>query len=108
MKAGMNGVLNVSILDGWWSEGFSPRLGWAIGGRDPGAEDTDDEILFSVLENEVVPCFYEAPDRWIEMMKASIAEIGARFNSNRMVWEYVDKLYLPAHQAAGELEEAAA
>jgi starch phosphorylase len=108
MKAGMNGVLNVSILDGWWYEGYSPDLGWAIGGRDPGEEELDKELLFSVLESEVIPCFYDEPERWTEMMRASIANIGARFNSDRMVREYVDKLYLPAHRAAGRLAEAAA
>jgi starch phosphorylase len=107
MKAGMNGVLNVSILDGWWLEAYSPELGWAVGGREPGAEERDDEFLFSVLENEVVPCFYGQPERWVEMMKRSIAGIGARFTSDRMVREYVEKLYLPAH-APEPLEEAAA
>jgi starch phosphorylase len=108
MKAGMNGVLNVSVLDGWWYEGYAPELGWAIGDGDPSRPEADDEHLFSLLENDVVPCFYDDRARWARMMRASIAEIGARFSSDRMVSEYVEKLYLPAHRTAVALEEAAA
>jgi starch phosphorylase len=106
MKAGMNGVLNVSVLDGWWYEGFSPDLGWAIGGRDPHAEQHDDgRLLLELLEQEVLPRFHDRdpeglPVSWVQMMRASIAELGARFNSNRMVSEYVEQLYLPAHRGA--------
>ena len=96
MKAGMNGVLNVSVLDGWWYEGYSPELGWAIG-EDKGVPH--EESLFRTLEQEVIPCFYADRGAWTEMMKASIAEIGARFNSDRMVAEYVENLYVPAHEA---------
>jgi starch phosphorylase len=108
MKAGLNGVLNVSVLDGWWYEGYSPEVGWAIGERDVETSDADAEHLFSLLENDVVPCFYGDRGRWVEMMKASIAEIGARFSSDRMVSEYVEKLYLPAHRSSVEQNAAAA
>jgi starch phosphorylase len=112
MKAGMNGTLNVSVLDGWWYEGYSPGLGWAIGGPDPGDAESDAGLLYATLEQEVVPCFYDRgedgiPHAWVEMMKASIAEIGARFNSDRMVSEYVEKLYVPAH-LAGRLQTVVA
>lgn len=93
MKAGMNGVLNVSVLDGWWAEGFSPDHGWAIGDE---TGESDHESLLSTLENQVAPRFYDDRGTWIEMMKASIAEVGVRFSSDRMVREYVEKLYVPA------------
>jgi starch phosphorylase len=110
MKAALNGVLNCSVRDGWWAEGFDPRTGFAIGGEwhdsNTAAQDAADaEALFWVLEHYVVPTFYDRdarglPARWIEMMKASIAEHGRRFNTNRMVFEYVEELYLPTHREA--------
>jgi glycogen phosphorylase len=108
MKAALNGVLNCSILDGWWVEGYSPETGFAIGDESVAASDeeqgvADRESLFAVLEQHVLPAYYERdenglPPRWIEMMRHSIAQLGARFNTNRMVAEYVDGLYLPAHR----------
>jgi starch phosphorylase len=107
MKAALNGVLNCSILDGWWAEAYDPTLGFAIAGD--GAATTEEEqdaadaeALFAVLEREVLPAYYErdasgVPSRWVEMMRHSIAELGTRFSTNRMVTEYVDRLYLPAH-----------
>ena len=110
MKAALNGVLNVSILDGWWAEGYEPGLGWAIGGREVPAttdeQDTADAAaLYRVLEDEVVPTFYDrnedgVPERWAAMMTASIAALAPRFSSHRMVQEYVEQLYLPAHRGA--------
>ena len=108
MKAALNGVLNCSILDGWWVEGYSPETGFAIGDESVAASDeeqdaADREALFAGLENQVLPAYYERdenglPPQWIEMMRHSIAQLGARFNTNRMVAEYVDGLYLPAHR----------
>jgi starch phosphorylase len=108
MKAALNGVLNCSILDGWWVEGYSPETGFAIGDESVAASDAeqdvaDREALFAVLEDHVLPAYYERdehglPPRWIEMMRHSIAQLGSRFNTNRMVAEYVDGLYLPAHR----------
>jgi starch phosphorylase len=107
MKAAMNGALNVSILDGWWAEGHAPELGWAIGGTeehpDEAAGDAADAAaLLSVLEHEVIPTFYDRDDaglprRWLAMMRESVAELGERFNTGRMVAEYVQRYYLPAH-----------
>ena len=107
MKAALNGVLNCSILDGWWAEGYSPTRGFAIGDEStPATEEEQDaadaEALFAVLEQQVVPAYYERdkkglPSRWIEMMRHSIAELGTEFSTNRMVIEYVERLYLPAH-----------
>ncbi len=106
MKAGLNGVLNLSVLDGWWSEGYAPELGWAIPAAvsELGDESEADELL-RLLEQEVVPAFYErdadgVPPRWTRMQAASIAAVGARFTGARMVAEYVERLYLPAHRGA--------
>jgi starch phosphorylase len=110
MKAALNGVLNCSILDGWWAEAYTPEVGWAIGDGAGAASDeeqdaVDSDALFRLLEEEVVPAYYDRdedglPRRWIAMMRASIAELGAQFNTNRMVCEYVERLYLPAHESA--------
>ena len=106
MKAGMNGVLNLSVLDGWWPEGYSPEIGWAVGERfsDLGDEAEAAELL-RLLEEEVVPTYYErdekgVPLRWVEMMRASIARVGGQFNAERMVVDYVERLYVPAHEEA--------
>ena len=108
MKAALNGGLNCSILDGWWVEGYSPETGFAIGGDAVAASDeeqdaADAEALFAVLEQHVLPAYYErdaqgVPQRWVGLMRNSIAQLGARFNTNRMVVEYVESLYLPAHR----------
>jgi starch phosphorylase len=109
MKAALNGVLNCSILDGWWAEAYSPDRGFAIEGLEAETEaeqdEADAEALYSVLEQQVLPAFYERdeaglPQRWIALMRESIAELGPRFGTARMVAEYVDRLYLPAHEGA--------
>jgi starch phosphorylase len=107
MKAALNGVLNCSILDGWWAEAYTPAVGFAIGDVDPAATEeeqdlADAESLFAVLEQQVIPAYYERdesglPTGWIELMRHSIAELGTQFSTNRMVMEYVERLYLPAH-----------
>ncbi len=103
-KVAINGGLNLSILDGWWPEGYDGTNGWAIGSEPPdGAahdEDAHDaESLYHVLENEVVPTFYERdehgiPRRWVHMMKRSIETLAPAFNSDRMVQEYTRKIYV--------------
>ena len=110
MKAALNGVLNCSILDGWWAEAYSPACGFAIGGPEVEAseaqqDEADAEALYAVLEEQVLPAFYERdeagiPQRWIALMRESIAELGPRFGTARMAAEYVERLYLPAHEAA--------
>jgi starch phosphorylase len=112
MKAALNGVLNCSILDGWWAEAYTPALGFAIGDHNVAETEAeqdlaDAEALFAVLEQQVLPTYYERdeqklPSRWIEMMRHSIAELGTRFSTNRMVIEYVEQLYLPAHRGVSE------
>jgi starch phosphorylase len=97
MKAAVNGVLNLSVLDGWWAEAYSPEVGWAIDGT---TDEDDREQLYRLLEEEVVPMYVDERERWTEMMKASIAELAPRFSMQRAVIEYVERYYLPAHHAA--------
>ena len=92
MKAAVNGVLNVSVLDGWWAEAYDPSLGWAIDGA---SDEADAEQLYELLEQQVVPCFAER-DRWVAMMKESIAVLAPRFSMQRAVIEYTERYYLPA------------
>jgi starch phosphorylase len=100
MKAGLNGVLNLSVLDGWWAEGWDPSLGWAIDGDDEAEAGADAEALYRLLEDEVVPLWRDGQDDWLAMVRASIAGVGARFTTARMVDEYLERFYVPAHQAA--------
>jgi starch phosphorylase len=93
MKAAMNGVLNLSVLDGWWPEAYSPEIGWALPGE---SDDADQAELYRVLEQEVVPAFYDDPERWRRMMRASIERVTPAFSSDRMVQEYVERYYAPA------------
>ncbi|MDR2618979.1 MAG: alpha-glucan family phosphorylase [Treponema sp.] len=106
MKAAMNGVLNCSILDGWWDEAYNPELGWAIG-RGEEYEDTNlqDEIeskaLYDLLEREIIPLFYQRgrdglPREWIRRMKICMKEIGRSMSSHRMLMDYSNKFYFPA------------
>ena len=113
IKAALNGALNPSVLDGWWDEAYSPEIGWAIGNgietEDSAlGESTDAASLYTVLEDAVIPLFYNEPDNgsddaWAERMKASIASIAPRFNTERMLGEYCDRFYLPAHRRAADL-----
>ena len=110
MKAALNGALNLSILDGWWAEGYDPTIGWAIDEGSPiGDEDEQDArdyaSLIELLEDDVVPRFYDrdadgVPRRWTTMMRRSIARIGAEFSAARMVAEYTERFYVPAHRQA--------
>jgi starch phosphorylase len=94
MKAALNGGLNCSILDGWWAEAYAPEYGVAIGGLEVEADDAaqdeaDAEALYAVLEEQVLPAYYERdqaglPQRWIALMRESLAELGPRFGSARM------------------------
>jgi starch phosphorylase len=107
MKAGINGVLNLSILDGWFDEAFEISGGWAIGDREPYSDDQDEvhsRAIYSILENEIVPMYYQdreegVPVDWVRRMKQSLIHLSPQFNSQRMVGEYMAQLYEPAHQA---------
>ncbi len=103
MKAAMNGVLNFSILDGWWIEGFNGENGFSIGdmsaeGIDELIDANDAEALYATLENEIIPAFYSTDDTglpagWIRRMKNSIATLTHLFSSDRMVEDYLSKIY---------------
>jgi starch phosphorylase len=106
MKVLANGGLNVSTRDGWWAEAYAPELGWAIGGPgdDPLDDAADAERLYRVLEERVVPAFYDrdrmgTPKAWVERMRASISRLAPLYSSNRMLQEYLDRFYLPAAAA---------
>jgi starch phosphorylase len=108
MKAAMNGVLNLSILDGWFDEAYEISGGWAIGERVPYSEDQDEihaTSIYSILENEILPLYYqsqeadqELPVEWVRRMKSSISNITPRFSCGRMVAEYLSELYEPSHK----------
>ncbi|TYP73094.1 alpha-glucan family phosphorylase [Paenibacillus methanolicus] len=104
-KAAMNGVLNCSVLDGWWVEGYNGRNGWAIEGATDGDSEhqarQDGEALYRLLEEEIVPLFYKRDERnipteWVNMMKESICTLAPVYNTHRMVSDYWHKVYEPA------------
>jgi starch phosphorylase len=104
MKAAMNGVLNMSILDGWFDEAYETSGGWAIGEREPYSDDQDSlhaGSIYSLFENEIVPMFYEnreqTPREWMRRIKESLTHITPAFDCRRMVHEYMTELYEPAH-----------
>jgi starch phosphorylase len=104
MKAGINGTLNLSVLDGWWAEGFDGQNGWAIPSSTAEGARRDDEdarSLYEVLQDEVVPLYYDRdasglPARWIARAKRSMATLIPAFNTRRMLGNYVEGLYRPA------------
>ena len=106
MKAGINGVLNLSILDGWFDEAYEISGGWAIGDREPYSEDQDEvhaSAIYSMLENEIVPMYYQereegVPREWMRRVKQSLMYLSPQFNCQRMVDEYASQLYEPAHR----------
>jgi len=117
MKAAFNGVLNLSILDGWWAEAYNGRNGWAIGSgietEDLGAQDwVDAAALYTILEEQVVPLYYQRdrdyiPRGWVAMMREAIRTVGPQFSTRRMIKEYTERYYVPALKDALALEEAA-
>ena len=101
MKAAVNGVPQLSVLDGWWLEGCIEGVtGWAIG-NDPGAGDavdsraSDADSMYRKLQDTIVPLYYRNRDRWIDVMRNAIALNGSFFNTERMIDEYVRKAYGP-------------
>jgi starch phosphorylase len=101
MKAAVNGVINFSVLDGWWIEGHIEDLtGWSIGPRQRVVQDDpetsrkiDVEDLYTKLENKILPLFYIDHERWKDMMAYNIALNGSFFNTHRMVSQYVMQAY---------------
>ena len=93
MKAALNGVPNLSVLDGWWPEACRHGVnGWAIGEAGEPDQDRDLEALYRTLETEVLPAYADRA-RWLDMMQASIETVRERFSSDRMVREYFERLY---------------
>jgi len=113
MKASINGILNFSVLDGWWDEAYENSGGWAIGDREPYSEDQDDihaSAILSTIENEMIPMFYDSreegvPVEWMERVKMTLMKISPEFNCQRMVNEYLTQLYTPAHAAFAEVSK---
>ena len=106
MKVLVNGGINLSELDGWWAEAYTPEVGWALGdmkehGEDPAWDAAEANALYDLLEKSIVPEFYSRnekgiPVKWIERMRNSMSTLTARFSANRTVREYTEKCYLPA------------
>jgi starch phosphorylase len=109
MKVLVNGGINLSELDGWWAEAYTPEVGWALGdgrehGDDPAWDAVEADALYGLLEREVVPEFYTRdksgiPIVWVKRMRASMAQLTPRFSANRTVREYTEQHYLPAATA---------
>ncbi len=109
MKVLVNGGLNLSELDGWWAEAYSPEVGWALGDReehgdDPSWDATEAEALYEILEQQIIPAFYQRDQRgiptgWVARMRESMARLTPRFSANRAVREYTENYYLAAAAA---------
>ena len=102
MKAGINGVPQLSVLDGWWIEGYNGKNGWAFQGAEgPERDAKDAKMLYEILEKEIVPLYYDmdeegVPHRWVKVMKATIKQTGSHFSTRRMAKEYANKFYKTA------------
>ncbi len=114
-KAVVNGTLHFSVLDGWWVEGYQPEAGWALTNEttydDPGLQDDlDAEIIYSLIEQEVVPAFFDrnksdVPENWVRMMKNSIASIAPHFVTTRMLHDYNQRFYSKLFQRSTRMAE---
>jgi starch phosphorylase len=112
MKVLVNGGINLSELDGWWAEAYTPEVGWALGdgrehGDDPAWDAVEAEALYDLLEREVIPEFYARdgqgiPTAWVARMRKSMASLTPRFSADRAVREYTEQYYLPAAAAYRE------
>ncbi|MBK7364288.1 MAG: alpha-glucan family phosphorylase [Nitrosomonas sp.] len=109
MKVLVNGGINLSELDGWWAEAYTPEVGWALGdgqehGDDPARDAVEAEALYNILEHEVIPEFYTrdeqgVPTAWVARMRESMARLTPHFSTNRSVREYTEQYYLPIASA---------
>ncbi len=115
MKAAINGVLNLSVLDGWWAEGYVPGAGWALPehntyDRKDFQDELDSEQLYHLIEREVIPYYFERnrfgiPEKWTQMVRECIANITPRFTTNRMMREYMSKYYIPMYRHSREINK---
>lgn len=113
-KAAMNGVLNLSVLDGWWYEGYRKDSGWALPVEriyeNPDFQNEfDSELIYNIIEDEIVPAFYAesgsgSSTRWVEFIKNNIANIASNFTTNRMLTEYEEKYYMPLAKRGAEMK----
>jgi len=112
MKASLNGVIHVSVRDGWWYEGYNGANGWAVGDgldiADPEEDKADAEALYRLLEEEIVPLYYErdrngVPHGWLHMVKEAIASTAPAFSGRRMLREYAERMYIPAARNGNQL-----
>lgn len=113
MKAVMNGVMNLSVLDGWWAEGYLPEAGWALPEQNtydnPDFQnELDAQTIYNLIENELVPLYYHRdanglPTQWIERMKHCIARIAPHFTMKRMLDEYIARYYTPLYERSNRL-----
>ena len=104
-KASVNGVINFSVLDGWWAEGYNSKNGWTIGTNAEYTsydvqDNADSQSIYSTLESKIIPTYYDKDKngiskKWIELMKNSIISTGGRYSTSRMVVDYTNKLYIP-------------
>jgi starch phosphorylase len=111
MKSVLNGIPNMSILDGWWVEGYNGANGWAIGedrynDNENAQDENDAESIYRLLEDEIVPLFYnrdrdDIPRGWVEVMRETIRSNVPKFCIRRMVKEYTKELYIPAMNGEG-------
>jgi starch phosphorylase len=109
MKVLVNGALNLSELDGWWAEAYAPDVGWAIGdgrdrGDDPAWDAFEAESVYTLLEQQVIPEFYQRdsagiPTKWVERIRHSMARLTPRYSAHRVVREYTESHYIPAAAA---------
>ena len=104
-KASVNGVINFSVLDGWWAEGYNTKNGWTIGTNDEYdsyevQDNADSASIYDTLENKIIPIYYDKnrdgiSEKWLQLMKNSIISTGGKYSTSRMVCDYTDKLYMP-------------
>ena len=104
-KASVNGVINFSVLDGWWAEGYDSKNGWTIGTNDEYSsydiqDDADSNSMYTTLENKIIPTYYNKDssgisEKWVRIMKNSIISTGGRYSTSRMLCDYTDRLYMP-------------
>ena len=104
-KASVNGVINFSVLDGWWAEGYNSKNGWTIGTNDEYdsyeiQDNADSASIYNTLENKIIPIYYDRDkngisEKWMQIMKNSIISTGGRYSTSRMLCDYTNKLYMP-------------
>ena len=105
-KVAINGIINFSVLDGWWCEGYNGKNGWAIGDdtfydNEYHQDNADSESIYNILEKQIIPTFFDrnekgVPEKWVKIMKESIKSIAAQYSTHRMVQDYINKYYIPA------------